>query len=396
MVDRTDVRHVAVLTTGRQDYSILRSTIHLLAEAADFHLSVWAGGMHLHHTFGRTIDAIREDGIHVAREIDFMATQPDALADTARAIAGVGEAIVAEKPDALILVGDRTETLAAALAATIERTPIVHLHGGEESEGAIDNVCRHALTKLSHLHLVTHPVHARRVIQMGESPLSVFVVGAPGVDNIYRHDLPTRTELEAYFGRTLVEPVVLVTLHPTTLGDDPLSEATALAAALDRLRGTIVVTQPNSDEGAGVIREFWMRWARHRDNVVVVDALGERRYWALLRIAAVMAGNSSSGIIEAPATGLPVVNIGDRQKGRVRVGMIADVGVDAGDIEAALRRALTGTIEPRSDGEEPYPTGPAAPRILAALRRWSAAPSARKPFYSLDTSTLASVLEAAS
>jgi UDP-hydrolysing UDP-N-acetyl-D-glucosamine 2-epimerase len=361
-------RRLAVLTTGRQDYGILRSTILLLRRTPGFEVGVWAGGMHLQPRFGEPLAALRRDDVPVARELPFVAEPPDPSTDAAAALAQVGEALAEDRPDALVLVGDRTETLAAGLAATIAKVPIVHLHGGEESEGAIDNACRHALTKLSHLHLVSHPLHAELVIRMGENPSCVVVVGAPALDQALRDDLPGRDELGVELDLALEPPVVLVTVHPATLGAPAREEVAAVAAAMERVPATYVVTAPNADAGGKDIADYWRSWSAGRSRVAMVEALGDRRYWAMLRLADAVLGNSSSGIIEAPALGLPVVNVGDRQQGRHRFGPVTDVPASEQAISAALREALaSGRCEPSDGG---YPPPPVAPRIVDALRRW--------------------------
>jgi UDP-hydrolysing UDP-N-acetyl-D-glucosamine 2-epimerase len=317
----------------------------------------------------------------VARELPFLAEPPSPMTDTAAALAQVGAALLEDAPHALLLVGDRAEVLAAGVAATLARVPIAHLHGGEESEGAIDNACRHALTKLSHLHLVSHQVHADRVIQMGEDPASVVVVGAPAMDHAYRDDLPGIEELSKELGAALQPPVVVVTMHPATLGGPAGEEVAAVADAMARVPATYVVTAPNADTGGTAIRDYWQRWATGRERVALVDALGDRRYWAMLRLADAVLGNSSSGIIEAPALGVPVVNVGDRQRGRLRYGPVSDVPAEASAITSALRQALAAGR--RAPGEDlgGYPAAPAAPRIVDALRRWEIPQPPRKPFH---------------
>jgi UDP-N-acetylglucosamine 2-epimerase (non-hydrolysing)/GDP/UDP-N,N'-diacetylbacillosamine 2-epimerase (hydrolysing) len=377
----TDRRRLVALTTGRQDYGILRSTILLLRRSPEFDLSVWAGGMHLQGRFGEPLVALNRDAVPVARELPFLAEPPNPMTDTAAALAQVGGALKQDRPDALILVGDRTEALAAGLAATLAKVAIVHLHGGEESEGAIDNACRHALTKLSHLHLVSHRAHAERVIRMGEDPASVVVVGAPALDHAYRDDLPGIEELSKDLGVALEPPVVVVTMHPATLGGPPGEEVAAVAEAMARVPATYVVTAPNADTGGTDIGEFWRRWAKGRERVALVDALGDRRYWAMLRLAGAVLGNSSSGIIEAPALGVPVVNVGDRQRGRLRYGPVSDVPAEAGAVVAALRQALgAGRGAPGGDLGG-YPAPPAAPRIVDALRGWKIPHPPRKRFH---------------
>ena len=329
-----------MLSTGRQDFGLLRSTLRALRENPRWDVRLWVGGMHLSDRFGRTIDDLRAEGVIVARELDFIGEEPDPAADATRALAVVSEAIRVERPWALVVAGDRSETLVAGIAATIHAVPIVHIHGGEETEGAIDNACRHALTKLSHLHLVSHERHAQRVIQMGEDPADVIVVGTPGTDNAMRSDLPARDELARDLGFSLERPVVLVTVHPATLTRDPLEDVRAVTAACERVQARYVITLPNADANGSEIADWLRAWARGRDNVLVIPALGERRYWGLLRFADAVLGNSSSGIIEAPQLGVPVVNVGERQRGRLRFGPVADVPAVADIVEDALRAAV--------------------------------------------------------
>jgi len=336
----------------------------------------------LQERFGRSVDLIRRDGFDIVREFPFVGEPPDPSRDVARAVAQVAAALEVDRCDAMLLVGDRAETLAAAFAATIALVPIIHLHGGEESEGAIDNAMRHAITKLSHLHLVSHEVHARRVRQMGEDPRTVVVVGAPGLDNMYRSDLPTRCVLERELACSLTPPIVVVTLHPTTLGGDPRSEVEAVAGAMEAVPAAYIVTQANADTGGAVIRDYWRQWIHGRHNVVLADGLGEARYWGLLRLASAVLGNSSSGLAEAPAVGVPAVNVGDRQRGRLRGTGVSDVPAESQPIAAALRQAITLSETKQTAWiQAPYPPGPAAPRIVEAIASWQPSLPPRKRFH---------------
>jgi UDP-hydrolysing UDP-N-acetyl-D-glucosamine 2-epimerase len=376
---------LAVLTTGRQDYGVLRSTLLLLRRDPRFELLLWVGGMHLSPAFGSTVARIEADGLAIDQRLDFLASTPDMAVEASSALSLVARALEARRPHALMLLGDRYETLAAGFAAALAGIPIAHLHGGEETEGAIDNALRHALTKLSHLHLVSHELHARRVLQMGEAAHGVVVVGAAGLDNLQRDDLPDRRALEAQLGCALPAPLVLVTLHPATLGGAPLAEAEALSSAMERVAATYVITQPNADAGGAAIREHWKRWSAGRARTVLADALGETRYFGLLRTADAVAGNSSSGLLEAPAAGLPVINVGDRQRGRLRSAHVTDVPADAAAIAAALRQALAPETRARLRTVAGiYPEGPAAPRIVEALAGWRPPRPARKRFVDLS------------
>ena len=377
-------RRLAVLSTGRQDYGILRSTILGMDRDPRFELHLWVGGMHLGQRFGATADMIREDGIETFRILEFLADPPEPARDGARAMSEVIDGIDAVRPDALILLGDRSETMACAVAAAVLAVPTVHFHGGEETEGAIDNALRHAITKLSQLHFTTHQLHANRVLQMGEDPSTVHVVGPPGVDNLFRSDLPDRAELLSSLDihDPSPGPLVAVTIHPTTLSKDGiLAETKAVADALAGVECCAVVTMPNADAGGILIQEFWESWADGRPWAKVTQSLGERRYWGLMRTADVMVSNSSSGLIEAPAAALPVVNVGDRQKGRLRHPMTLDVGPSAEAICAALQEATApGFRRALRESVPLYPKGPAGPKILEVLAAWDPPRPPRKVF----------------
>ena len=367
---------VSVLTTGRQDWGILRSTCQLLIREPGFDLRLLAGGMHNSVAFGATGGFIQEDGIPIAEHLDWVGDQ-DAASQAATAVASVAAALSRQKPDCLVLVGDRFETAAAALAATLQLVPIVHLHGGEETEGAIDNVLRNAITKMSHLHLVSHESHAARVIAMGEDPTSVHVVGAPGLDNAHRSDLPDRTQLALSLGIALTPPVVIVTVHPATLGGDG-DDVGAVVDAMDRVEATYVITLPNTDPGHDDIRAKLLGAAK-KPRRVVVEALGERRFWGLMRVADAALGNSSSAIIEAPVCRLPAVNVGDRQRGRLRGDNVLDVPADADRVVDALRTALDPASRAKLSGTSPYGDGQSGARIVDALKAWTPPKPPRKP-----------------
>ncbi|MGH7436778.1 MAG: UDP-N-acetylglucosamine 2-epimerase [Polyangiaceae bacterium] len=372
---------LGILTTGRQDWSILRSTCELVRSDPRFELILVAGGMHCSDRFGRTIRLVEEAGFEVAEALPWITDESDVVAESARAMVELGKALKKTRPDCLLLVGDRYETAAAAVAATLSLVPLVHLHGGEETAAAFDNALRHAITKLSHLHLVSHSEYARRVVAMGEDSTCVRVVGAPGLDNLFRHDLADRAELEKTLGLALEYPVVVVTVHPTTLATDSMAEVTAVCSAMDAIPARYVITLPNADPGHEPIRDQ-LRAAASKPGRVAVDALGGRRYWGLLRLAAAVLGNSSSGVIEAPAIGLPSVNVGSRQKGRLRSNTIIDVAAVGDAVVQGLRRALArGHATPES-GAVFSADGKACQRIRDALLAWEIPrpPAKRSPW----------------
>ncbi len=374
-VDGESLKRLAILTSGRQDWGILRSTALRLQARPGFDLTVLAGGMHLHPSFGMTIDGVRADGFMDPCLLDWMGPGevPSAAVQSARALEQVFQALEQTRPEGVLLVGDRFETLAAGLAAVLARVPIIHLHGGEESEGALDNSFRHALSKLAHLHLVSNSAYRDRLMKMGESEKSIHVVGAPGLDNLHRADLLSRAEMEALLGGQLASPLVMVTYHPATLGQDTLAEAQAIVGVMSRVHATYVVSMPNSDPGAQAIRSVFESACAGRPNCFLVAGLGERRYWSLLRFADAILGNSSSGLIEAPAAMLPAVNVGDRQRGRIRCANVLDVPRPTIEsIELSLRRALDPRFRADLQAQaSPFGNGHSAAQIEEILAGWT-------------------------
>ena len=379
-------RVIAVLTSGRQDWGILRSVCIAIDGQPGLRLALAAGGMHLSMRHGHTVEVVREDGFAPLELAPWLGpadasdgADPPAAVQAAGALRAVADWLADLRPDAVVLVGDRLETAAAALAATLSLIPIVHLHGGEQTLGAFDDQLRHAITKLAHLHLVSQDEHARRVIALGEDPSSVHVIGAPGLDNLHRADLPDAAELAGFLGIALEPPVVVVTVHPGTLEADAEAAGTAVAAAMRAVPATYVVTLPNTDPGAGGIREL-LEQAATATGGTAVAALGERRYWGLLRVADAMLGNSSSGLVEAPAVRLPAVNVGDRQAGRRREGNVIDVPSEAAAVEGALRRALDPAFRATIPALDARLTdGHAGERAARCIAAWDPPRPPRKP-----------------
>lgn len=366
-------RRIAILTTGRQDWGILRSTCAALRDDPAWDLRLIAGGMHLSRQFGLTEAELRADGFEPDEALAWLddeGTTP-AMEQAGRVIPAVGRALERLQPEAVLMVGDRFETAAAAIAATLGRIPIVHLHGGEETVGAIDNAFRHAITQMAHLHLVSHEVHKQRVVSMAVDPATVHVVGAPGLDSLSREDLPGLAELAETLGLELVRPIVVVTLHPATASHTaPATEVAAVCDAMDAVEATYVITLPNADPGHAVIRAA-LRDAAIKPRRVAVDALGSRLYWGLLKAADAMLGNSSSALIEGSALGLPAVNVGDRQKGRLRGENVLDVPVHPVAIAAALEDALSPATRRRCrEASAPFGQGHSARAIVKILGAW--------------------------
>jgi UDP-hydrolysing UDP-N-acetyl-D-glucosamine 2-epimerase len=366
------VRRIAVVTVGRSDYGIYRPVLRRLADDAAFDLRIVAAAAHLSPEFGRTIDVIESDGFDVAARVDMLLSS-----DSAEAIAkssglgtiGFAQSYAVLEPDLVLTLGDRFEMLAAVVAAAPFGIPVAHIHGGESTEGAMDDLFRHAITKMSHLHFVATDAFARRVVQMGEEPWRVTVSGAPGLDALRSASFLDRAAIEARFGIQLEPPVVLVTFHPETRRADTAGwQAGELLAALESVDGTVVMTSPNADTHGRVIGDRMRAFTRERSSAWFVGDFGPDAYLSMLNLAAVMVGNSSSGLIEAPSFELPVVNIGDRQAGRLRATNVIDVADDREAVLAGIRRALAPDFRASLAGlRNPYGDGHAAERIVERL-----------------------------
>jgi UDP-hydrolysing UDP-N-acetyl-D-glucosamine 2-epimerase len=267
-------------------------------------------------------------------------------------------------------MGDRFEMHAAALAALPFKIPVAHVHGGELTEGAIDDALRHSITKLSHLHFVSTDVYARRVIQLGEEPWRVVVSGAPSLDHLRSLTLLTRVELEAQVGCSLEPAPLLVTYHPVTLEYEQTEwQVTQLLAALEAARRPLIFTLPSADTYARVIIRLVRAFVARQPQAHLVSNLGTRGYFSMMAYALAMVGNSSSGIIEAPSLGLPVVNIGTRQQGRIRAANVLDVGNSREEILRGIAAATMPAFRERLRGlVNPYGQGRAADIIVARLK----------------------------
>lgn len=366
---------VAVFTSGRQDWGILEPVCRAIAASPELTLLLIAGGMHCRDRNPTELDGLSVHAVVPAlpREDDDRAVAK-AAGDTLRMLADALRNVHAE---CVLILGDRTETLAAALTATCMRLPLVHLHGGEETAGAIDNACRHAITRLAHLHAVAHDACAKRLRTWGEQAERIIVSGAPALDALLHCELPTIHELEEKLQRDLGKPLIALCVHPTTLGGDPDKEARAvLEGTTSALVGCpdalVVMTRANVDAGGTRINNLLSAHAARDRRFISASDLGSRNWWSLMAHASVLVGNSSSGILEAPCFDLPVVNVGDRQLGRLRVGPCHDVAPEAWAVAAAVRTALE---HPRPLPTAPHATaygdGNAAQRIAAALVSFS-------------------------
>jgi len=367
------MRTIGVVTVARSDYGIYRPVLRRIQRDSDLELLLFAGGMHLSPRFGKTVTAIIEDGFEVHERIEMLLSSdsPEGIAKSVGiGIVGFAQVYARSRPDMLLVLGDRFEMLAAAAAALPFNIPVAHIHGGESTQGAIDESIRHSITKMSHLHFASTETYARRIVQMGEEPWRVVVSGAPALDDIHGDGLLTPAELESRFGLDLSVPPLLVTYHPVTLEYERTEgQVTELLAALDECGRPAIFTYPNADTGNQAVIRLIEEFVADRSECRIVVNLGSIGYFSLMRCASAMVGNSSSGIIEAASFRLPVVNIGNRQAGRIRARNVIDVDYSRDAILDGIREAESSRFRASlSDLVNPYGDGHAAARIVDTLR----------------------------
>ncbi len=384
-------RNIGIFTATRAEYGLLRPVLAAMEASPTLRPLLIVGGTHLSDRHGATLSEIKADGRSPAALAPCPLAGNEGLSvalDMSATLAGCAQAYAALDLDAVMILGDRTEALAAAAAAAPLGLPILHLEGGHRTAGAVDDAIRHAVSKLAALHFTAAEPYRRRLLQMGEAPERVFTVGSTGVDNLLAFGRSTPAEASALTGLDLPDGFLLVTLHPETLSAlSPTAQIEAFLDGLDRIEDrTLLITLPNADAGADAVRAAIAAFAAARaDRVRVVESLGARGYVAALTACACVVGNSSSGLIEAPAAGVPVVNVGDRQAGRLRTPGVIDCAITASAVLEAVARALTPEFQTMARTQPPmFGDGHAGERIVSILETTDLKGLARKPFVDLD------------
>lgn len=387
------MKTVCFFTGTRADYGLLAPLIEAVRGEPDFRVQIVAAGMHLSPEFGLTYRAIEDDGLKIDERVEMLLssdTEVGIVKSTGLGMIGFADAFRRLNPDWMVILGDRFEAFAAAAAAFLSRIPIIHIAGGEVTEGATDDALRHSISKMAYLHFTATEPYRRRVIQLGESPDRVFHVGALGLDNIRKLQLLSRDELQRRLEFRLDRPYLLVTFHPVTLEHRSSAEQVRdLLDALNRFPGfATIFTLPNADADGRVIIELIQEFVRdHRECAVAYHSLGQLVYLSAMQQSAAVVGNSSSGIVEAPSFGIPTVNIGDRQRGRIRVGSILDCGCTTEEIERNIAKA----VSPEFSAicrlvRNPYGDGTTAEQIVRVLRSINYV-CLKKSFHDLDGAT---------
>ena len=380
---------ICVVTGTRAEYGLLRWVMEGINQSLKLELQLIVTGMHLSPEFGMTVKTIEADGFSVDREVEMLLSSDTPVGLTKSmglGMIGFADALSDLKPDLMLLLGDRYEILAASSAAMISRIPIAHLHGGEATEGAIDESIRHSITKMSHLHFVAAEEYRRRVIQLGEQPKNVFNVGGLGVDSILRLKLLARQDLESELNFRLLKKNLLITLHPATLECNTSSEhMEELLVALGELDDTgLIFTMPNADTDGRILFELIEKFCADRTQARAYTSLGQLIYLSCLKHVDGVVGNSSSGLIEMPSFKKGSVNIGDRQRGRLRAASVIDCKPERIAIRAALTELFSSEFQAQLPYTvNPYGSGGASDLIIQTLEKMAFDNLLKKNFYDI-------------
>ena len=369
------MKRIGIMTGTRAEYGLLKSLMQEINKDNDLELYLIVSGMHLSPEFGMTYKEIEEDGFEINAKVEMLLSS-DSPAGISKSIGlgviGFADEFQRADLDMLILLGDRYEALSAAISAMVMRIPIAHLHGGELTEGAIDEGIRHSITKMSYLHFTSTEQYRNRVIQLGENPERVFYVGALGVENIKKINLMTKEELEKSIHFEIDENTVVVTYHPVTLENNTVEEQFLnLLKVLDRNpKIRMIFTKANADTNGRIVNELIDKYtAQNSERACAFMSLGQKRYLSALKYCRIVIGKSSSGIIEAPSFGKPIINIGDRQKGRICADSVINCGYTQQEIQQAMETALTKEFENKaSNCRNPYEKENTAANIISVIK----------------------------
>ncbi len=386
------MRKIAVITGTRAEYGLLYWVIKEIHKAPELELQLIVTGMHLLPEYGLTVREIEKDGFPIAERVRMLLSSDNEIAiatSMGQGMIGFAKAYERLKPDIVLVLGDRFEISAAVSSSVPFNIPVAHIHGGESTEGVIDELFRHAITKMSSIHFTSTPKYAERIIQMGEQPERVFCFGAPGLDSIHKLKLLEKQELANELKLPVERQWGVLTYHPVTHENN--SGRNHVETLLNVVEGFSelywILTLPNADTGSRAIIKVVEKFVHNNSGMACLfSSLGQLRYLSLLKNAAIMVGNSSSGLIEAPSLELPVVNIGDRQKGRIRAANVIDVPVcDQNEIETALNKAVSKDFKESIKGlKNPYGEGHTSEKIVEILRTVSLSNLSKKEFCELS------------
>lgn len=382
-------RKICVITGTRADYGLLRWVMQGIKDDPELQLQIIATGMHLSPEFGLTYREIEKDGFHIDRKVEMLTSSDTPVGITKSmglGLIGFADVLNELKPDLIVALGDRFEIFSAVAATLVARIPVAHLHGGETTEGAFDEAIRHSITKMSHLHFVAAEKYRQRVIQLGEQPDRVFLVGGLGIDSIQRVKLFNRTELESSLDFKLGKKNLLITFHPVTLETTTAAKQMAeLIAALAELQDTqLIFTMPNADTDGRALTRMVKEFVAQHPNAHAFTSLGQLRYLSCIAHVDGVVGNSSSGLIEVPSFRKSTINIGDRQRGRLNAASVINCEPTRQSIAAALKRLYSADFQASLNlVTNPYGEGGASVKVVEIIKNYPLDGIAKKVFFDL-------------
>ena len=390
------MRKICIITGTRAEYGLLRWVMQGIKEDQELILQIIATGAHLSPEFGLTYREIEQDGFMIDRRVEMLISSdtPVGIAKSmGLGMIGFADALNELKPDLIVVLGDRYEIFSAVSAALIARIPVAHLHGGEATEGAFDEALRHSITKMSHLHFVAAEEYRRRVIQLGEQPERVFLVGGLGIDNIKRLKLLDRAELEVSLEFKFGPKNLLITFHPVTLETASSSDQMAeLLQALTQLKDTqLIFTLPNADTGGRMLIKMVEKFVAEHDNAHAFTSLGQLRYLSCIANVDGVVGNSSSGLLEVPSFRKGTINIGDRQRGRLQAASVINCEPNRQSISSALGRLFSADFKVNlNQVSNPYGGGGASEKVVKIVKQYKFDGIVKKTFFDLPSTVLES------
>jgi GDP/UDP-N,N'-diacetylbacillosamine 2-epimerase (hydrolysing) len=382
---------ICIVTGTRSEYGLLRWVMEGIQQARELELQIIATGMHLSPEFGLTYKEIEKDGFHIDRKVEMLLSSDSPTGVTKSmglGLIGFGDTLLELQPDLMLVLGDRFEIFSAVTAAMVACIPVAHLHGGEATEGVIDEPIRHSITKMSHLHFVAAEEYRKRVIQLGEHPDRVFLVGGLGIDNIKKLTLLDRPALEKTLGFEFGKKNLLVTFHPVTLENETsVKQMTELLTALGELEDTkLIFTMPNADTDGRVIIEMVNKFVAIHSNARAYVSLGQLRYLSCIKCVDGVVGNSSSGLLEVPSFSRGTINIGDRQRGRLKADSVIDCMPEHESIAMAIQRLYSNEFQQiLKTVQSPYGEGGASERVVETLKMVSLGDVLKKRFFDLNS-----------
>ena len=383
------MKKICAVTGSRAEYGLLRWVMEGIKKSKLLNLQLIVTGMHLLPEFGLTANSIVSDGFHIDKKIDMLLSSDTPVGITKSmgiGLIGFAEALNELKPDLLLVLGDRFEILTAVNAALLARIPIAHIHGGESTEGAIDEAIRHSITKMSHIHFVASRTYKNRVIQLGEHPNTVYNIGGLGIDNFTKLNLLDKSSLEKAIEFKLKNKNLLITFHPVTLENNTSkNQMNELLHSLSELKDTgLIFTMPNADTDSRVLFKMIQDFVLKNRNAIVFSSLGQIRYLSCIKYVDAVIGNSSSGLIEVPYLKKPTINIGDRQKGRLKADTIIDCNPERLSINNAIKKAFSNDFKSKiKDSINPYGNGGGSEKIVKIIEGYNLNDILKKNFYNI-------------